>query len=90
MCNFLITNLKDIKNANFFQKCRGPDYEKHISYNNIQFIHNLLSITGDFYPQPFISEKYIICFNGEIYNYKKFGNFKSDERRVKNGLIFSI
>ena len=85
MCNFLITNIKkleNIKKANFFQKYRGPDYEGYIKYNSINFIHNLLSITGEFYKQPFISEKYIICFNGEIYNYKQFGNFKSDVESI--------
>ncbi len=81
MCNLLITNIKNIENignANFFQKFRGPDYEKKIVFDDIIFLHNLLSITGDFYPQPYEDKDIIICFNGEIYNYFDFGNFKSD------------
>ena len=53
MCNLLITNLKDFQKANRFQKFRGPDHEHIILYNNITFLHNLLSITGQFYPQPY-------------------------------------
>jgi len=78
MCNFLITNILNIEKANFYQKFRGPDHEKEIIFNNILFLHNLLSITGDFYPQPYEDNDVIICFNGEIYNYLDFGNFKSD------------
>ncbi len=78
MCNFLITNILNIGKANFYQKFRGPDHEKEIIFNNILFLHNLLSITGDFYPQPYEDNDVIICFNGEIYNYLDFGNFKSD------------
>ena len=82
MCNFLITNILNIKDANKYQKFRGPDHEKQIIFNNILFMHNLLSITGDFYPQPFENDKIIICFNGEIYNYTEFGNFKSDVESI--------
>lgn len=82
MCNFLITNINNIGNANFYQKFRGPDIEKKIIFNNIIFIHNLLSITGEFYPQPYEDNDIIICFNGEIYNYLDFGNFKSDVESI--------
>lgn len=78
MCNFLITNILQIGNANFYQKFRGPDHEKSFIFDKILFLHNLLSITGDFYPQPYEDKDIIVCFNGEIYNYLDFGNFKSD------------
>jgi asparagine synthetase B (glutamine-hydrolysing) len=38
----------------------------------------LLSITGTFCPQPFVSERYTVLFNGEIYNSFQFGEFDSD------------
>jgi len=82
MCNLLITNIKNIGNANFFQKFRGPDFEKKIVFDDILFLHNLLSITGEFYPQPYEDKDIIICFNGEIYNYFDFGNFKSDVEAI--------
>ena len=80
MCNFLITNIfnNNISKANFYQKFRGPDFEKFVLFDNIIFLHNLLSITGNFYPQPYEDKDIIICFNGEIYNYFDFGKFKSD------------
>jgi len=78
MCNLLITNIKNISNANQFQKFRGPDHEKSITFDNILFIHNLLSITGQFFPQPYEDDDIIICFNGEIYNHYEYGQFKSD------------
>ncbi len=81
MCNLLITNLKNedkINEANKFQKFRGPDNEKKIIFDNITFLHNLLSITGQFITQPFENNNVIICFNGEIYNFYTFGNFKSE------------
>ncbi len=78
MCNLLVTNIQKIGDSNKYQKFRGPDFEKKIVFDNITFLHNLLSITGDFYPQPYEDKDIIICFNGEIYNYLDFGKFKSD------------
>ena len=59
---------------------RGPDLTSNINYNNFTFVHNLLHLTGDITPQPFVDkENNIVClFNGEIYNYQDFGNYKSD------------
>lgn len=80
MCNFLITNIlnADKNKANKFQKFRGPDFEKTLIFNQIFFMHNLLSITGTFFPQPYEDSSVIVCFNGEIYNHYEFGTFKSD------------
>jgi hypothetical protein len=74
MCSFLLSTSKHTSNkleyANELQKRRGPD-ATHISrHNNITFLHNLLSITGSFAPQPFVDQDCIAIFNGEIYNFK--------------------
>lgn len=93
MCNFLITNILNgnINEANFYQKFRGPDFQNQIYHNNIIFLHNLLSITGNFYPQPYEDNQIIVCFNGEIYNYYEFGKFNSDVECIvflyKKGLM---
>lgn len=36
--------------------------------NGFTFVHNLLSVTGDFTIQPFTEEDIVCVFNGEIYN----------------------
>lgn len=80
MCSFLFTNKKDfeITKVNRFQQKRGPDYTNKICIGDFQYIHNLLSITGDFTSQPLINDNTVLLYNGEIYNYKYFGDYKSD------------
>jgi asparagine synthase (glutamine-hydrolysing) len=80
MCSFLLTNVLgfDIDRANTFQRRRGPDLTKVIKLNGITFVHNLLSITGAFSPQPFEGDGIAVVFNGQIYNYADFGEFTSD------------
>ncbi len=91
MCSFLFTTLliQNLFYVNFYLKFRGPDYTniyKHYYNEKIYtFIHNLLNITGKVTYQPYYG-KYdnddndsIICiYNGEIYNYKNFGNYDTD------------
>ena len=80
MCSFLLTNLL-IHNFNVINKIlkrRGPDNTNIYEFKKIKFIHNLLSITGKFTIQPFVSNNIIVLFNGEIYNYLDFGNYESD------------
>lgn len=80
MCSFVFTN-QEIKNENEinkFIKLRGPDYTNKVTINKFTFIHNLLSITGKFTIQPFIKNDIVLVYNGEIYNYKDFGNYNSD------------
>ena len=72
--NFIIDNL--IK-YNYYLKFRGPD-RTNIYYNKYCFIHNLLNITGSIKEQPFIKNEIICMYNGEIYNYKDYGNYESD------------
>ena len=82
MCGILFSS-KEINNLDSilkFLKKRGPDYTEHKIIKNYHFIHVLLSMTGNNYTiQPFVyDENIVIMFNGEIYNYKQFGNFNSD------------
>ena len=84
MCGILVTN-KDIGglDSNYLEKDilrtlvnRGPDYTSHKIINQkYHFIHTLLSMTGPATPQPFqdIQNEIYCTFNGEIYNFKQFG-----------------
>jgi asparagine synthetase B (glutamine-hydrolysing) len=82
MCSFIFTDKKieDLEYVNFFTKFRGPDKTTHVDVNGYSFVHNILSITGDFIEQPFIDyDDEIVCvYNGEIYNYQEFGDYNSD------------
>jgi asparagine synthetase B (glutamine-hydrolysing) len=80
MCSFLMTNIANfsVDDANAYQRLRGPDLTNIVTLNGVTFVHNLLSITGAFTPQPFISEGLAAVFNGQIYNYLNFGDFDSD------------
>lgn len=80
MCSILFStkNSEEIKSLNYYLKFRGPDATECKTINNHLFIHNLLSITGEFTLQPYVSEGIVVIYNGEIYNYKEFGNYKSD------------
>jgi asparagine synthetase B (glutamine-hydrolysing) len=91
MCSFIFTSFAicNLEFINYFLKFRGPDNTNvHTHTHNgilYTFIHNLLNITGDFVNQPYIDkystndDDYIMCiYNGEIYNYAEFGNYKTD------------
>jgi asparagine synthase (glutamine-hydrolysing) len=78
MCGFGVSNVTRLKATNNFCQRRGPDLTNSKIINGIEFLHNLLHITGELTPQPIVRDDVICVFNGEIYNYKDFGNFKSD------------
>lgn len=82
MCGFAVSNITDINLSLSNEKCkkRGPDKTTNVIVNKIQFLHNLLHITGSYTEQPLTNKnKDIFCvFNGEIYNYKSFSNYNSD------------
>jgi asparagine synthetase B (glutamine-hydrolysing) len=82
MCSFIFTDKKieDLEYVNYFTKFRGPDKTTYVDVNGYSFVHNILSITGDFIEQPFIDyDDEIVCvYNGEIYNYQEFGDYNSD------------
>ena len=84
MCGILLTSLNitpyDINFILEFLKNRGPDVTtiKHIG--KYTFVHTLLSMTGPPIEQPFYSanQKIICVYNGEIYNFRDFGEYQSD------------
>ena len=78
MCGFGITNIKNYSINNEKCKRRGPDLTTTVVINGVSFVHNLLHITGKLTPQPFISDNIVCTYNGEIYNYKELGDYKSD------------
>lgn len=84
MCSFIATNkdYSDLKYLNKFSKFRGPDATNVLKINDYHFIHNLLSLTGNFTTQPFVENKIVVLFNGEIYNYDEFGNFDTDGKSI--------
>lgn len=51
-------------------KKRGQDFTNEYSDHGFTFVHNLLSVTGEFTPQPFVDEDIVCLYNGEIYNHK--------------------
>jgi asparagine synthetase B (glutamine-hydrolysing) len=82
MCSFLIFALhlakETLETANAKLKYRGPDLANINYFNAWSFLHNLLNITGTVTPQPFIQDNIVCVYNGEIYNYKDFGDYTSD------------
>ena len=80
MCGFLVTDsdLVDGHEVCSYLEHRGPDHTGTKNINEINFIHTLLSLTGDFTPQPVSDEHITVVFNGEIYNYKELGDYSSD------------
>ena len=82
MCSLLFSTKKieNFEDVNFYLKFRGPDYTGTLSKNNHTFVHNLLSICGTYTPQPIEQDDIVILFNGEIYNYKEFGDYDNDTK----------
>lgn len=78
MCGFGVSNQTGLIDKNFFCQRRGPDLTTTKIVNGIEFLHNLLHITGTLIPQPFEKNNVVCVFNGEIYNYKSFGDYASD------------
>lgn len=68
-------DLKQIKVATNVLDKRGPDWKATVAFENIALGHARLSIidTSESANQPFfdITKRYVIIFNGEIYNYKE-------------------
>jgi asparagine synthase (glutamine-hydrolysing) len=80
MCSFLFTNKEKInlEDANYLIKKRGPDLTNILRDCDKTYVHNLLSITGSFNPQPIFKDDLVLLYNGEIYNYLDFGSYSSD------------
>lgn len=60
------------------QKRGGPDLSKFVTYNNVTFGHNLLSIIG-YQPQPLENDKYLMTFNGTWYGYKDYYPYSTSD-----------
>ena len=69
-------------------KCRGPDNLDHYFDNNNFLGHTRLSIIdlSSNSNQPIISncKRFIMSFNGEIYNFKKLASFLKDYNNVNS------
>jgi asparagine synthase (glutamine-hydrolysing) len=65
MCGFLVSA---DHGDNSRIRLRGPDLTRTISAGGLTFVHNLLSITGRFTPQPFVDGDVVCLYNGQIYN----------------------
>ncbi len=64
-------------------KHRGPDFENFVSIDNLSIGHNLLQIRGELnsskQPRFAKNKKYILAFNGQIYNTEELKkNFSID------------
>jgi asparagine synthetase B (glutamine-hydrolysing) len=75
MCGFVASS-GEITTS--FAKVRGPDHTSSVNIDGINYVHHLLHITGEFTPQPFVQDNLVCLFNGEIYNYRDFGDYSSD------------
>jgi len=78
MCGFGVSNVSSISLTNKTCQRRGPDSTNVASFHGVEFLHNHLHITGAVVKQPFVKQDIVCVFNGEIYNYKTFGNYYSD------------
>lgn len=60
---------------------RGPDFTRYQHRGNVFIAQTVLRITGtdDYYQQ---THKDFLSYNGEIYNYRWFGNYSSDTELV--------
>ena len=78
MCGILVStkNISDLSNHLLIN--RGPDNLKIENKENINFLHTLLSMTGEFTEQPIVKNNIVFLLNGEIYNYNKLKNYSSD------------
>jgi asparagine synthase (glutamine-hydrolysing) len=70
--------------VNTIQYHRGPDAQDSFRHENIQLYHQRLSIIdiSEAANQPFKKDKYIIIFNGEIYNYKSLRQTLIEEKGI--------
>ena len=82
MCGIIATSrgIENLPHIIEFLKHPGPDATNHIEIKGIHFVHTLLSMTGPITIQPFVSadKSKVALFNGEIYNYREFGEYESD------------
>lgn len=93
MCSFIFFRSKsyasseNIDRANRYSRHRGPDRTTILRLQNasgyhLAIVHNLLDISGTAAPQPTHlftgDENYYSVFNGEVYNFREYGDFNCD------------
>ena len=69
MCTFKITNDPHKIDKDHYLKLGGPDLSNTIYVNGMYVTHHLLSITGEYTPQPVECGGKYFMLMGEIYNY---------------------
>ncbi len=81
-------DLSDLKRMLSIQSHRGPDYTGVWNSGKIFLGHNRLSIidisTAGNQPMVFENGRYVLAFNGEIYNYKELKFHISNSYRFKS------
>lgn len=88
MCGILVS--KQNRGNNFFIQKRGQDLTNGYVRGDMTFLHNLLNVTGEINPQPFVEDDIVCLYNGEIYNHEYI---KSDGENLiplykKHGIKF--
>lgn len=79
MCGIAVLyKKKPTDNSDYFLRKRGPDSFSFLEKSGFYMSHYLLHLTGLLTKQPIVDGEICCVFNGEIYNYKSFGNFDSD------------
>jgi asparagine synthase (glutamine-hydrolysing) len=83
MCGFLVSSFesKNFRKGLNAARYRGPDNQSIKTYDAIWFGFNRLSIidTSDRANQPLVeNQRFVLVFNGEIYNYKELRKILSD------------
>ena len=83
MCGILFSTASSVSDLQFRQALdlmayRGPDASGMLRHNNLQLGHRRLAIIDleKRSQQPFLSQdgRYVIIFNGEIYNFRELAN----------------
>ncbi len=74
MCSFIFSSKEPTSKSNYLTQKRGPDKTTLTEIGDFHFLHNLLSITGEFTPQPFIDHdnQIVAVYNGEVYNAEEY------------------
>jgi asparagine synthase (glutamine-hydrolysing) len=66
MCGFSVSRHRSADNT--FLRRRGPDLTRVLEIEGYTFTHNLLHVTGELTPQPFVDGDVVCVYNGEVYN----------------------
>lgn len=70
MCGIIISTKHIPVESHKKVKYRGPDKKHMVTHHGINFVHFLLSLTGNETIQPIVIDNIVYIFNGEIYNYR--------------------